>query len=49
MPGTVLLDSEGRSKLHRKDRAVVALVQAASEGGIHAAAFPDRRLRRRIG
>jgi hypothetical protein len=34
MPGTLLLDSEGLSKLHRKDRTVVALVQAASEEGI---------------
>jgi hypothetical protein len=31
MPGTLLLDSEGLSKLYRKDRGVVALVQAASE------------------
>ena len=35
MPGTLLLDSEGLSKLYRKDRTVVALVQAASEEGIH--------------
>ncbi len=34
MPGTLLLDSEGLSKLYRKDRAVVALLQAASEEGI---------------
>lgn len=34
MPGTLLLDSEGLSKLYRKDRTVVALVQAASEEGI---------------
>ncbi|MFH9731235.1 DNA-binding protein [Streptomyces sp. NPDC017260] len=34
MPGTLLLDSEGLSKLYRKDRAVMALVQAASEEGV---------------
>ncbi|WP_327115106.1 DNA-binding protein [Streptomyces sp. NBC_01341] len=37
MPGTLLLDSEGLSKLYRKDRTVVALVQAASEEGIRVA------------
>jgi len=37
MPGTLLLDSEGLSKLHRKDRTVVALVRAASEEGIRVA------------
>ncbi|MET9882390.1 DNA-binding protein [Streptomyces sp. NPDC006430] len=37
MPGTLLLDSEGLSKLYRKDRAVVALVQAASEEGVRVA------------
>jgi hypothetical protein len=37
MPGSLLLDSEGLSKLYRKDRAVVALVQAASEEGIRVA------------
>ncbi|MGW0885832.1 DNA-binding protein [Streptomyces sp. NPDC002671] len=34
MPGTLLLESESLSKLYRKDRTVVALVQAASEEGI---------------
>ncbi|MFH9471579.1 DNA-binding protein [Streptomyces clavifer] len=37
MPGTLLLDSEGLSKLYRKDRAVVALVQAASEEAVRVA------------
>ncbi|MFC3572980.1 DNA-binding protein [Streptomyces yaanensis] len=37
MPGTLLLDSEGLPKLYRKDRAVMALVQAASEEGIRVA------------
>ncbi|MCP9957490.1 DNA-binding protein [Streptomyces sudanensis] len=37
MPGTLLLDSEGLSKLYRKDRTVVALVRAASEEGIRVA------------
>jgi predicted nucleic acid-binding protein len=37
MPGTLLLDSEGLSKLYRKDRAVAALVQAASEEGVRVA------------
>ena len=37
MPGTLLLDSEGLSKLCRKDRAVVAFVQAASEEGVRVA------------
>ncbi|MGQ4516324.1 DNA-binding protein [Streptomyces sp. DW26H14] len=31
MPGTLLLDCEGLSKLYRRDRAVIALVQAALE------------------
>ncbi|MCZ2524596.1 DNA-binding protein [Streptomyces sp. NPDC059506] len=34
MPGTLLLDSEGLSKLYLKDRAVLALVQAAAEEGV---------------
>jgi predicted nucleic acid-binding protein len=37
MPGTLLLDCEGLSKLYRKDRTVVALVQAASEEGVRVA------------
>ncbi|GGO98715.1 DNA-binding protein [Wenjunlia tyrosinilytica] len=37
MPGTLLLDSEGLSKLYLKDRAVLALVQAALEEGIRVA------------
>ncbi|MCF3964310.1 DNA-binding protein [Streptomyces fuscigenes] len=37
MPGTLLLDSEGLSKLYRKDRTVVALIQAASEEGVRVA------------
>ena len=37
MPGTLLLDSEGLSKLYRKDRAILALVQAASEEEVRVA------------
>lgn len=37
MPGTLLLDSEGLSKLYRKDRTVMALVQAASEENVRVA------------
>ncbi|MGW1669360.1 DNA-binding protein [Streptomyces sp. NPDC002324] len=37
MPGTLLLDSEGLSKLYLKDRTVMALVQAALEEGIRVA------------
>ncbi|MYS09548.1 DNA-binding protein [Streptomyces sp. SID6041] len=37
MPGTLLLDSEGLSKLSREYRTVVALVQAASEEGVRVA------------
>jgi hypothetical protein len=37
MPGTLLLDSEGLSKLYLKERTVLALVQAASEEGIRVA------------
>ncbi|MFB7075444.1 DNA-binding protein [Streptomyces sp. NPDC056290] len=37
MPGTLLLDSEGLSKLYLKDRTVTALAQAASEEGIRVA------------
>jgi hypothetical protein len=37
MPGTLLLDSEGLSKLYLNDRTVLALVQAASEEGIRVA------------
>ncbi|RKN03229.1 DNA-binding protein [Streptomyces radicis] len=37
MPGTLLLDSEGLSKLYRKDRTIAALVQAASEEGVRVA------------
>ncbi|MFP8883139.1 type II toxin-antitoxin system VapC family toxin [Streptomyces mangrovi] len=37
MPGTLLLDSEGLSKLYLKDRTVLALVQAASEEGVRVA------------
>ncbi|MET7683474.1 DNA-binding protein [Streptomyces sp. NPDC005423] len=37
MPGTLLLDSEGLSKLYLKDRIVLALVQAALEEGIRVA------------
>ena len=33
MPGTLLLDSEGLSKLYRKDRLLIALVQAALDEG----------------
>lgn len=34
MSGTLLLDSEGLSKLYRKDRVVMAFVQAAAEEGV---------------
>ncbi|AUG76187.1 DNA-binding protein [Kitasatospora sp. MMS16-BH015] len=37
MPGTLLLDSEGLSKLYLKDRTVTALVQAAAEEGVRVA------------
>jgi predicted nucleic acid-binding protein len=37
MPGTLLLDSEGLSKLYFKDRVVVTLVQAALEEGMRVA------------
>jgi predicted nucleic acid-binding protein len=37
MPGTLLLDSEGLSKLYLKDRTVVTLVQAALEEGMRVA------------
>ncbi|MFH9982119.1 type II toxin-antitoxin system VapC family toxin [Streptomyces sp. NPDC017179] len=37
MPGTLLLDSGGLSKLYLKDRIVLTLVQAASEEGIRVA------------
>jgi hypothetical protein len=37
MPGTLLLDSEGLSKLYLKDRTVMALVQAAAEEGVRMA------------
>jgi hypothetical protein len=37
MPGTLLLDSEGLSKLYREDRTVLALVQAAAEEGVRVA------------
>lgn len=32
MPGTLVLDSEGLSRLYRKDRSVLALLAAASPG-----------------
>jgi len=34
MPGTLVLDCEGLSKLHLKDRCLFALVQAATEEDI---------------
>ncbi|BFO22719.1 hypothetical protein SHKM778_91070 [Streptomyces sp. KM77-8] len=34
MPGTLLLDNDALSKLYRKDRSVMAFVQAASEEGV---------------
>lgn len=38
MPGgTLLLDSEGLSKLYLKDRTVIALIQAATEEGVRVA------------
>ncbi len=37
MPGTLLLDSEGLSKLYLKDRQVAAFVQAAMEEGVRVA------------
>jgi hypothetical protein len=37
MPGTLLLDCEGLSKLYLKDRVVMAFVQAAAEEGVRVA------------
>ncbi|MFI9273495.1 type II toxin-antitoxin system VapC family toxin [Kitasatospora sp. NPDC052896] len=37
MAGTLLLDSEGLSKLYRKDRTVAVFVQAAAEEGVRVA------------
>ncbi|MEU2869691.1 DNA-binding protein [Streptomyces olivoreticuli] len=37
MPGTLLLASEGLSKLYLKDRTVTVLVQAAAEEGVRVA------------
>jgi hypothetical protein len=37
MPGTLLLDSEGLSRLYLEDRTVVALVQAAPETDVRVA------------
>ncbi|WP_060884308.1 hypothetical protein [Streptomyces caniscabiei] len=37
MSGTLLLDSEGLSRLYLKDRTVTAFVEAASEEGIRVA------------
>ncbi|MBH1938154.1 DNA-binding protein [Streptomyces sp. AV19] len=37
MPGTLLLDAEGLSKLYLKDRTVTAFVQAAAEEGARVA------------
>ncbi len=37
MPGTLLLDSEGLSKLYLKDRTVTVLAQAAAEEGVRVA------------
>ncbi|PYC87899.1 DNA-binding protein [Streptomyces tateyamensis] len=37
MPGTLLLGSEGLSKLYLKDRMVSTLVQAATEEGVRVA------------
>ncbi|GAB3149858.1 type II toxin-antitoxin system VapC family toxin [Microbispora hainanensis] len=34
MPGTLVLDSEGLSRLYRKDRSVLALLAAAEEEGV---------------
>lgn len=34
MPGTLVLDCEGLSKLYLKDRGLLALVQAATEEGV---------------
>ncbi|MFI7030476.1 DNA-binding protein [Microbispora rosea] len=34
MPGTLVLDSEGLSRLYRKDRGATALVAAAAEEGV---------------
>jgi len=34
MPGTLLLDSEGLSKLYRKDRGVIAYIEAARIRGV---------------
>lgn len=37
MAGTLLLDSEGLSKLYRKDRSVVVRVEVAAEKGVRVA------------
>ncbi|AXI87118.1 DNA-binding protein [Streptomyces griseoincarnatus] len=37
MPGTLILDSEGLSKLYLKDRTVLAFIQAATEEGTRVA------------
>ncbi|GLV79972.1 hypothetical protein [Streptomyces hygroscopicus] len=37
MPGTLLLDCEGLSKIYLKDRAIAAFVQAAAEEGVRVA------------
>jgi hypothetical protein len=37
MPGTLVLDSEGLSKLYLKDRTLLALVQAAADEGVRVA------------
>ncbi|MGW9439285.1 type II toxin-antitoxin system VapC family toxin [Streptomyces sp. NPDC055607] len=44
MPGTLLLDSEGLSKLYLKDRTVLAFVQAATEEGVRVATTVMTRL-----
>ncbi|MFQ6226811.1 DNA-binding protein [Nocardia sp. NPDC002869] len=44
MPGTLLLDSEGLSKLYRRDRNLVVHVEAARQEGIRVGATAMTRL-----
>ncbi|MFJ5076793.1 type II toxin-antitoxin system VapC family toxin [Streptomyces sp. NPDC088553] len=44
MHGTLLLDSEGLSRLHREDRTVLTLVQAAAEEGVRVATTVTTRV-----
>ncbi|TLG14007.1 DNA-binding protein [Nocardia cyriacigeorgica] len=44
MPGTLLLDCEGLSKLYRRDKKVVILVEAARQEGIRVGTTTMTRL-----